>query len=150
MLIFSLVMDKANDECTMLVRIQVTEERWFYLAISVQIFFIFACCFAVLKLKRKKETHSSQMNGKLGTDFSNALLWNSGLRLCWCVAQQQSEVIISLVVSIGFNFSNMLHLPKCLVSVTLLHWLNQLWAAWCFKVPERLQECLWNTNDNCF
>lgn len=32
--------------------------------------------------------------------------------LCWCVAQQQSEVIISLAVSIRFNFSSRLHLPK--------------------------------------
>lgn len=149
-MILNLVMDKANYKYVVLVCMQVAEEGWFHLAISVRIFFIIACCFHALRPKREKETHNSQMNGKLGTDFSSAVLWNTGLRLCWCVAQQQSEVIISLAVSIRFNFSNMLHLPKCLVSVTLMHWLNQLWAAWCFKVPERLQERLWNTYANCF
>jgi len=68
-MIFNLVMDKANYECALLVCIQVVEETWFDLAISVQIFLIFACCFHALRPKREKETHNSQMNGKLGTDF---------------------------------------------------------------------------------
>lgn len=67
-------MDKANYECAVLVCIQVTEERWLDLPVSVQICFIFASCFHALRPKREKETHNSQMNGKLGTDFSSALL----------------------------------------------------------------------------
>jgi len=73
-MIYNLAMDKANYKCATLVCIQVPEERWFDLAISVWIFFIFACCFHALRPKGEKETHNSQMNGKLGTDFSSALL----------------------------------------------------------------------------
>lgn len=48
--------------------------------------------------------------------------------LCWCVAQQQSKVIISLAVSIRFNFSSRLHLAESLDCVTLCRW-NQCRAA---------------------
>lgn len=71
--------------------------------------------------ERENKTCISQINGKAVTDF---LVWappHAGLGLCWCVARQQSKVIISLAVSIRFNFSSMLDLPKCLVSVMLRH-----------------------------
>lgn len=73
-MILNLVIDKANYKYAVLVCMQVAEERWFHLAISVRIFFIIACCFHALRPKREKETHNSQMNGKLGTDFSSAVL----------------------------------------------------------------------------
>lgn len=44
------------------------------------------------------------------------------------MAQQQSEVIISLAVSIRFNFSSRLHLPESLDCVTVHRW-NQCRAA---------------------
>lgn len=44
------------------------------------------------------------------------------------MAQQQSEVIISLAVSIRFNFSSRLHLPESLDCVTAYRW-NQCRAA---------------------
>ncbi len=58
--------------------------------------------------------------------------------LCWCVAQQQSEVIISLAVSIRFNFSSRLHLPESLDCVTVYRW-NQCRAAESLYLSKRSQ-----------
>lgn len=54
------------------------------------------------------------------------------------MAQQQSEVIISLAVSIRFNFSSRLHLPESLDCVTVYQW-NQCRAAESLYLSKRSQ-----------
>ena len=80
--------------------------------------------------ERKGEAPEWSYKWKTNNRFSVCLLLALFCRLagwlapglCWCVAQQQSEVIISLAVSIRFNFSSRLHLPESLDCVTAYRW----------------------------
>lgn len=101
-----------------------------------------ACCcdwregkvMGALKNSPKWKTNNRFFSLALSCALSPAGSLASGL--CWCVAQQQSEVIISLAVSIRFNFSSRLHLPESLDCVTL-HRQHQWRAAESFYLSKR-------------
>lgn len=75
-----------------------------------------------------ERSYKWKTNNRFSLCFPLHSCWLPGPRLCWCVAQQQSKVIISLAVSIRFNFSTRLHLPESLDCVTV-YWWNQSGAA---------------------